>query len=102
VGEWVEERVGDFWDSIGNVNEINTQLKKRNKKKNKKLTEAKQRRKRKEIPLLNFSILEGDGICLPNEPDECKVSISHPGFYSANSQSLLSNFSWLCDSFATL
>jgi hypothetical protein len=21
------ERVGDFWDSIGNVNEINTQLK---------------------------------------------------------------------------
>jgi hypothetical protein len=23
------ERVGDFWDSIGNVNEINTQLKKR-------------------------------------------------------------------------
>ena len=31
--EWVGgrvggERVGDFWDSIGNVNEINTQLKK--------------------------------------------------------------------------
>jgi hypothetical protein len=26
---WVGERVGDFWDSIGNVNEINTQLKKR-------------------------------------------------------------------------
>jgi hypothetical protein len=25
---WVGERVGDFWDSIGNVNEINTQLKK--------------------------------------------------------------------------
>jgi hypothetical protein len=25
------ERVGDFWDSIGNVNEINTQLKKRRK-----------------------------------------------------------------------
>jgi hypothetical protein len=24
VGEWVRERVGDFWDSIGNVNEINT------------------------------------------------------------------------------
>jgi hypothetical protein len=23
----VGERVGDFWDSIGNVNEINTQLK---------------------------------------------------------------------------
>jgi hypothetical protein len=22
---WVGERVGDFWDSIGNVNEINTQ-----------------------------------------------------------------------------
>jgi hypothetical protein len=21
---WVGERVGDFWDSIGNVNEINT------------------------------------------------------------------------------
>jgi hypothetical protein len=28
VGEWVGERVGNFWDSIGNVNEINTQLKK--------------------------------------------------------------------------
>jgi hypothetical protein len=24
VGEWVGECVGDFWDSIGNVNEINT------------------------------------------------------------------------------
>jgi hypothetical protein len=24
VGEWVGELVGDFWDSIGNVNEINT------------------------------------------------------------------------------
>ena len=22
--EWVGERMGDFWDSIGNVNEINT------------------------------------------------------------------------------
>jgi hypothetical protein len=22
--EWVGEHVGDFWDSIGNVNEINT------------------------------------------------------------------------------
>jgi hypothetical protein len=28
VEEWVGERVGDFWDSVGNVNEINTQLKK--------------------------------------------------------------------------
>jgi hypothetical protein len=25
--EWVGECVGDFWDSIGNVNEINTKLK---------------------------------------------------------------------------
>jgi hypothetical protein len=25
VGEWVEKHVGDFWDSIGNVKEINTQ-----------------------------------------------------------------------------
>jgi hypothetical protein len=24
VGELVGEHVGDFWDSIGNVNEINT------------------------------------------------------------------------------
>ena len=24
VGEWMVEWVGDFWDSIGNVNEINT------------------------------------------------------------------------------
>jgi hypothetical protein len=29
VGEWVWECVGDFWDSTGNVNEINTQEKKR-------------------------------------------------------------------------
>jgi hypothetical protein len=29
VEEWVGEHVGDFWDSIGNVNEINTQLKKK-------------------------------------------------------------------------
>jgi hypothetical protein len=31
VGEWMGERVGDFWDSIGNVNEINTQLKEKEK-----------------------------------------------------------------------
>jgi hypothetical protein len=30
--EWVGERVEDFWDSIGNVKEINTQLKKKIKK----------------------------------------------------------------------
>jgi hypothetical protein len=30
------ERVGDFWDSIGNVNEINTQFKKNEYKENKK------------------------------------------------------------------
>jgi hypothetical protein len=29
VGEWVGERVGDFWDSIENVKEINTQIKKK-------------------------------------------------------------------------
>ena len=29
VGESVGKHVGDFWDSIGNVNEINTQLKKK-------------------------------------------------------------------------
>jgi hypothetical protein len=33
---WVEERVGDrvgdFWDSIGNVNEINTHLNKNKKR----------------------------------------------------------------------
>jgi hypothetical protein len=28
MGECVGERVGDFWVSIGNVKEINTQLKK--------------------------------------------------------------------------
>jgi hypothetical protein len=27
VGEWVRERVRYFWDSIGNVNEINTKKK---------------------------------------------------------------------------
>jgi hypothetical protein len=30
VGEWVREHVGDFWDCIVNVNEINAQLKKKN------------------------------------------------------------------------
>jgi hypothetical protein len=29
VGEWVGERVGDFWDSIGNVIEINNAEKKK-------------------------------------------------------------------------
>jgi hypothetical protein len=29
--EWVGEHVGDFWDSIGNVNEINAQFKKKKK-----------------------------------------------------------------------
>jgi hypothetical protein len=33
VREWVREHVGDFWDSIGNVKVINTQLKKYLKKK---------------------------------------------------------------------
>jgi hypothetical protein len=37
VGDWVEEHVGDFWDSIGNVNEINTQLKERIRGKHKKM-----------------------------------------------------------------
>jgi hypothetical protein len=32
VGEWVGEHEGDFWDGIGNVNEINTQLKKKKRK----------------------------------------------------------------------
>ena len=32
--EWVGERVEDFWDSIGNVKEINTQLKNERKKRN--------------------------------------------------------------------
>jgi hypothetical protein len=27
VGEWVRECVWDFWESIGNANEINTPLK---------------------------------------------------------------------------
>jgi hypothetical protein len=33
LGEWVGKCVGDFWDSIGNVNEINIQLKEMKKKK---------------------------------------------------------------------
>jgi hypothetical protein len=33
---WVGERVADFWDSIGNVNEINTQLKKQTKNERKR------------------------------------------------------------------
>jgi hypothetical protein len=32
AGEWVGERVRDFCDSIGNVNEINTSLNKQTKK----------------------------------------------------------------------
>jgi hypothetical protein len=34
VEELVGERVGDFLDSIGNVNEINTQFKKKKRKYN--------------------------------------------------------------------
>jgi hypothetical protein len=34
--EWVGEHVGDFWDSIGNVNEIHTQFKKKKKTAKKK------------------------------------------------------------------
>jgi hypothetical protein len=33
VGEWVGDHVGDFWDSIGNVNEINTHFLKNTKNK---------------------------------------------------------------------
>jgi hypothetical protein len=43
----VGECVGDFWDSIGNVNEINTQLKKINKKRSKTNIIKKKRRKKK-------------------------------------------------------
>jgi hypothetical protein len=47
-GKRVGERVGDFWDSIGNVNEINTQFKKR---KTKAKTKTKQNKtKKKELP----------------------------------------------------
>jgi hypothetical protein len=31
IWELVGKQMGDFWDSIGNVNEINTQLKKEKK-----------------------------------------------------------------------
>jgi hypothetical protein len=41
-GECVGERMGVFWDSIGNVNEINTQLKtKQNKTKQNKTKQNK-------------------------------------------------------------
>jgi hypothetical protein len=40
LGEWVGECVGNFWDSIGSVNEINTQLKKMKTKKKKKKQEV--------------------------------------------------------------
>jgi hypothetical protein len=33
----VGEHVGDFWDSIGNVNEINTQFKKKTEEKKKSI-----------------------------------------------------------------
>jgi hypothetical protein len=51
VGECVGEGVGGgafggFWDSIGNVNEINTQLKKERKRKNGK-RKGKKRKERK-------------------------------------------------------
>jgi hypothetical protein len=43
VGEWVGESVGDFWDSIGNVNEINTYFLKKELegKKEKSITKTK-------------------------------------------------------------
>jgi hypothetical protein len=42
VREWVGEHVVDFWDSIGNVNEINIQFKKKIWKKKKERKMAKQ------------------------------------------------------------
>jgi Sec-independent protein translocase protein TatA len=41
MGEWVGEHVGDFWDSIGNVNEINTSKKRKQKSKQKNKTKQK-------------------------------------------------------------
>jgi hypothetical protein len=36
MGEWVGECVGDFWDSIGNVKKIKSQLKRKEFKLKKK------------------------------------------------------------------
>jgi hypothetical protein len=49
VGEWVGQRVWDFWDSIGNVNEINTQLKT-------KIIKYQQEKKKKRCGLVGQSV----------------------------------------------
>jgi hypothetical protein len=46
--EWVGERVGDFWDSIGSVNEINNSLK-NNKIKNKLKKQMKKWKKKETV-----------------------------------------------------
>jgi hypothetical protein len=49
----VGEHVWDFWDSIGNVNKINTQLKKSGKKKENKrqAKKKKEKKKKKRMPI---------------------------------------------------
>jgi hypothetical protein len=42
VGEWVGECLGDFWDRIGNVNEINILLKKKQQNKKFLKTQSKE------------------------------------------------------------
>jgi hypothetical protein len=59
VGEWVWEGVGDFWDSIGNENEINTQKKKRN------ILPKKKKKKASKETELSGSISEGKTFLLP-------------------------------------
>jgi hypothetical protein len=54
VGEWMEELVGDFWGSIGNVKEINTQLKKRHKCASSKKKKKKKKERKKKRNVLNL------------------------------------------------
>jgi hypothetical protein len=46
VGEWRGEGMGDFWDSIGNVNEENTEFKRKKKKEKRKIITSEKKKVR--------------------------------------------------------
>jgi hypothetical protein len=55
----VGERVGDFWDSIGNVKEINTQLKKKDLCYTRFCTRISDRSIEKQSPLSKITCCDG-------------------------------------------
>jgi hypothetical protein len=74
VGEWVGERVGDFWDSIGNVNEIKPNLKIKEKKtvadpgrRSKRGKENEWKDKRQNLPEIRIRVISQRGKTVENK-----------------------------------